>query len=192
MNRGVIDVLDGTYFVFFEEVLSGGMTCVIRTFDAIEVADAVRTSDATGMSNMVVTPGTVRTSGVITTSGVIGASDAIRTSGAIGASDAIRTSGTVGTSNAIRMSGGAVEGPVDAVVTGGSTDAGAGASVDSGFCATGEESDVFTEAEAMCGCSKAIVTVVLVGKGSGRTIEEISGAAATAVIDSDIDGITRG
>jgi hypothetical protein len=180
MHRGVIDVLDGTYFVFFEEVLSGGMTCAIRTFDVIEVANAVRTSDAVGISNMVVTSGTVRTSGVVTTSGTIGASDAIR------------ISGTVGTSNVIRMPGGTVEGPVDTVVMGGSTDAGAGASVDSVFCATGEESDIFTEAETMCGCSKAIVTVVLVSKGSGCTIEEISGAAATAVIDSDIDSNTRG
>jgi hypothetical protein len=169
--------LDGTYFVFFEEVLSGGgggggggggATCVIRISDVIEVADAVRTSGAVGISNMVVTSGMVRTSGVIT------------------------TSGTVGTLNAIRMSGGAVEGPVDAVVMGGSTDAGTGASVDSGFCTTGKESDVFTEAEAMCGCSRAIVTVVLVGKRSGHTIKEISGAAVTAVIDSDIDSITRG
>jgi hypothetical protein len=165
---------------FLRKFCLGGMMCTIRTFDAIEVADTVRTSDAVGISNMVMTSGTVRTSGVVTTSG------------AIKVSDAIRTSGTVGTSNAIRMSGGTVEGPVDAVVTGGSTDAGTGASVDSVFCTTGEESDVFTEAETMCGCSKAIVTVVLVGKGSGRTIEEISGAAATAVIDSDIDSNTRG
>src|SRR5882762_501579 len=157
MHRGVIDVLDGTYFVFFEEVLSGGMTCgAIRTFDAIEVAGAVRTS------------------------------------GAVGISDVVGTSGTVGTSDAIRTSCGAVEGPVDPVITGGSTDAGAGGSVDSGFCATGEESDAFTEAEAMYGCSKVIVTAVLVGRGSGRTIKEIFGAAATAVMDSDIDSISRG
>ena len=181
MHRGVIDVLDGTYFMFFEEVLSGGMTCgAIRTFDAIEVAGAVRTSGAVGISDVVGTSGMVRTSGVVTTSG------------AVGASDAIRISGTVGTSDAIRTSCGAVEGPVDPVITGGSTDAGAGGSVDSGFCATGEESDAFTEAEAMYGCSKAIVTAVLVGRGSGRTIEEIFGAAATAVMDSDIDSISRG
>jgi len=102
MHRGVIDVLDGTYFVFFEEVLSGGMTCgAIRTFDAIEVAGAVRTSGAVGISDVVGTSGMVRTSGVVTTSG------------AVGASDAIRISGTVGTSDAIRTSCGAVEGPVD-------------------------------------------------------------------------------
>jgi len=178
MHRGVIDVLDGTYFVFFEEVLSGGMMCgVIRTFDAIEVAGAVRTSGAVGISDVVGTSGIVRTSGIVTTSG------------AVGASDAIRISGTVRTSDAIRTSCGAVEGPV---ITGGSTDAGAGGSVDSGFCATGEESDAFTEAEAMYGCSKAIVTAVLVGRGSGRTIEEIFGAAATAVMDSDINSISRG
>jgi hypothetical protein len=161
MHRGVIDVLDGTYFVFFEEVLSGA----IRTFDVIEVAGAVRTSGAVGISDVV---GTSGTPGVVTTSGAVGASDAIRTSC------------------------GAVEGPVDAVITGGSTDAGAGGSVDSGFCATGEESDAFTEAEAMYGCSKAIVTAVLVGRGSGRIIEEIFGAATTAVMDSDIDSISRG
>jgi hypothetical protein len=150
MHRGVVDVLDGTYFVFFERSLSRGMTFdVIRAFDTIEIA------------------GTDETSGMVRTS------DAIRPPGAIG------TSGATETSEAIKMFGSAVKAsgrPVETVVTGVGTDTGADGLVGLGFCPSGEKSETSPDAELTCGCLKAIVTV---GEGSGCLIKDMLGACIT-------------
>jgi len=155
-HRGVVDVLDGTYFVFFERSLSRGMTFgVIRAFDTIEIAGTDGTS------------GTVRTS------------DAIRPPGAIGTSGATETASATETSEAIKTFGGAVKAsgrPVEAVVTGVGTDTGADGSVGLGFCPSGEKSETSPDAELTCGCPKAIATV---GEGSGCSIKDMLGARIT-------------